>query len=137
MLLVAKIVVNVYTFFLFFFRIPWVILTIAKHLITSYVLLARNIQHISYKTKTFFASSNVFFKPYFCVFFFLIFFYRLFQLKYANTKKAYGISITGYQVFDLLTGQLIKRDKHYGRNLTKETVPNGKSENFVALFIDE
>ncbi|XP_077274751.1 inositol polyphosphate multikinase-like [Temnothorax americanus] len=39
------------------------------------------------------------------------------ELKYAESKRTYGFCITGYQVYSVLTGQLRKYDRDYGKQL--------------------
>jgi len=47
------------------------------------------------------------------------------ELKYAESKRAYGFCITGFQVYCLSTGRLKKFDRDYGKKLDAKGVVEG------------
>lgn len=47
------------------------------------------------------------------------------ELKYVETKKAYGFCIPGFQVYRIPAGNLNKYDKDYGKKLNSETLVEG------------
>lgn len=48
------------------------------------------------------------------------------ELKYTETKKAYGLCIPGFQVYRVPAGNLRKYDKNYGKQLNSETLVEGE-----------
>ncbi|XP_012523064.1 inositol polyphosphate multikinase isoform X2 [Monomorium pharaonis] len=55
------------------------------------------------------------------------------ELKYAESKRTYGFCITGYQVYSVLSGQLRKYDRDYGKQLGVEGVVEAL-ENFLNII---
>lgn len=47
------------------------------------------------------------------------------ELKYAESKRAYGFCITGFQVYCVATGRLKKFDKDYGKKLDAKGIVEG------------
>ncbi|XP_011882418.1 PREDICTED: inositol polyphosphate multikinase-like isoform X2 [Vollenhovia emeryi] len=55
------------------------------------------------------------------------------ELKYAESKRTYGFCITGYQVYSVLSGQLSKYDRDYGKQLGVDGVVEAL-ESFLNLI---
>lgn len=49
------------------------------------------------------------------------------ESKYAESKRAYGFCITGFQVYSLEMGQPFKYGKEYGKKLDAKMVIDGKA----------
>lgn len=47
------------------------------------------------------------------------------ELKYGESKRAYGFCITGFQVYCLSTGRFKKFDRDYGKKLDAKGVVEG------------
>lgn len=53
--------------------------------------------------------------------------FSLFQNKYIACKKEFGFCIPGFQVYRLATNKLERYAKDFGKNLNKESLPEGEN----------
>lgn len=59
------------------------------------------------------------------------------ETKYVYCKKAYGLCIPGFQVYDLSTMDLRTFTKDYGKKLNKETMIDGIVFNIILFNLQK